>query len=55
MKDPMLPISVDQLLDAIRKLLEVFKKALAWLGILVLPEDNEDYPPRNTTTEAITE
>lgn len=43
----MLPFSMDEVLDLIRKLLTAFKKVMAWLGILVLPEegDYDNYPP----------
>lgn len=43
--DPVLNITLDQILDVFRKFMEMFKKVMAWLGILVLPEDGDyDYP-----------
>ncbi len=45
MEGPILGISSKQLLDFIEKVLGALKKAFAWLGILILPEDGEyDYP-----------
>ena len=48
--DSILNISEDELLEYIGKLLEVFKKIMAWLGILVLPEE-EELPTQESTTE----
>ena len=50
MNGPIFDVTENQLLGFIQKLLEVFKKVLAWLGILVLPEPGEDFPGRETTT-----
>ncbi len=45
MEGPIIGISAEQILDFIEKILGAIKKAFAWLGILVLPEDGEyDYP-----------
>ena len=46
----LLPFTIDDVLDALRKVLEAFKQLMAWLGILVLPEDGE-YDGYPTTTE----
>ena len=52
MEGPILNISSEQILDFIEKLLGVFKKVFAWLGILILPEDGEyDYPTEGTTED----
>lgn len=44
----MLPFSMDDILNVFKELMTAFKKIMAWLGILVLPEDGEydDYPTR---------
>lgn len=55
MNEPMLPITVDQLLDVIRKLLEAFKKVLAWLGILVLPDEDDDFPGNTNSSSVASE
>ena len=46
MEGALLGISAEQILDFIEKVLGALKKAFAWLGILILPEDGEynDYP-----------
>ena len=46
----MLPFSIDDILAALQKVMEAFKQIMAWLGILVLPEDGE-YDAYPTTTE----
>ena len=49
MEGPIIGISVEQILDFIEKILSALKKAFAWLGILILPEDGEyDYPEEET-------
>ena len=41
----MLNISIDDILGLIGKILQAFKDAFAWLGILVFPEEGEyDFP-----------
>lgn len=40
--DSILNITEADILGFIEKILSVFKKVMAWLGILVLPEDKED-------------
>ena len=45
--NPVLNISEQELLDFIQKILTVFKQIMAWLGILVLPEESE-LPKDNT-------
>lgn len=44
-----LNISVDELLEMVKKFLSVFKQIMAWLGILVLPEEEE--LPQTTEAE----
>ncbi len=46
MKGPILQISVDDIMGVVQKLLDAFKKVMEWLGILVLPteEEKKDYP-----------
>ena len=39
--NPILNISEDELMDLIEKILTVFKQIMAWLGILVLPEEGQ--------------
>ena len=39
--DPILNISEDEILAMVEKILTVFKQIMAWLGILVLPDDGE--------------
>ncbi len=52
MEGPILNISSEQIMDFIEKLLGVFKKVFAWLGILILREDGEyDYPTEGTTED----
>ena len=52
MEGPILNISSEQIMDFIEKILGVFKKVFAWLGILILPEDGEyDYPTEGTTED----
>ncbi len=36
-----LNISEDELMDLIEKFMVVFKQIMAWLGILVLPEEGQ--------------
>lgn len=41
----MLNFSTDEIVALFEKLLTAFKKLMAWLGVLVLPEEGEyDYP-----------
>ena len=47
----LLNISEDELMEMVAKLLNVFKQIMAWLGILVLPEE-EELPKQPETTEA---
>ena len=46
MKGPVLNITVDDIMGVVQKLLDAFKKVMEWLGILVLPteEEKKDYP-----------
>ena len=46
MKGPVLNISVEDIMGVVQKLLDAFKKIMEWLGILVLPteEQKPDYP-----------
>ena len=45
-------ISEQDILDLVEKLLQVFKQIMAWLGILVLPEEGEyDGYPTTTSSE----
>lgn len=45
MNEPVLSISIDYILELIEKIFTVYKEVMAWLGILVLPEEGEyDYP-----------
>ena len=49
MNGPVLNVSVDKIMEIVSKLLSVFKKIMAWLGILILPEEGEyDYPDSTT-------
>ena len=36
-----LNISEEEILEMVEKILNVFKQIMAWLGILVLPEESE--------------
>ena len=45
-----LNISEDELMAMIEKVLNLFKQIMAWLGILVLPEEGE--LPTDTTAVA---
>lgn len=54
MKNPIFDFSEGDILEIIQKILDAFKKVMAWLGILVLPEEGEysGYPttePETTT------
>ena len=51
--NPILNISEAELLDFVKKILTVFKQIMAWLGILVLPEEDElpKQPAADDTTE----
>ncbi len=46
MQGPVLNISVDDIMGVVQKLLDAFKKLMEWLGVLVLPEGDEQtvYP-----------
>ena len=46
MKGPVLNISIDDIMGVVQKLLDAFKKLMEWLGILVLPDEDQkqDYP-----------
>ncbi len=48
----LLNISEKELLDMVEKILNVFKQIMAWLGILVLPEEDELPKQPEPTTEA---
>lgn len=51
-----LPFTLDELLDVFRKLMNMFKQVMEWLGILVLPEPGDyDYPTSGMTTTAAPE
>ncbi len=41
MEQPILGISKEEILAFIEKVLGAIKKAFAWLGILILPEEGE--------------
>ena len=49
----MLPFSMDDVLDLLRKVLDAFKQVMEWLGILVLPNEGQynDYPSSPNKTE----
>ena len=49
MENPVLNISVDDIIGVVQKLLEAFKKVMEWLGILVLPDENDGYVYPNET------
>lgn len=51
--NPVLNISEAELMAMIEKILGLFKQIMAWLGILVLPEENElpVQPSATTDTE----
>ncbi len=53
MKGPILQISVDDIMGVVQKLLDAFKQLMEWLGILVLPTEDEKqaYPnqPKSDT------
>ena len=42
--NPVLNITEDELMAMIEKILGLFKQIMAWLGILVLPEDETELP-----------
>lgn len=46
MKGPVLKVSVEDIMGVVQKLLDAFKKVMEWLGILVLPNEDQkqDYP-----------
>lgn len=45
MDEPVLSISIDYIVELVQKILTVYKQIMAWLGILVLPEEGDyDYP-----------
>ena len=46
MKGPILGISVEDIMSVVQKMLDAFKKLMEWLGILVLPTEDEkkEYP-----------
>ena len=46
MQGPVLSISIDDIMGVVQKLLDAFKKLMEWLGILVLPDEEQkkDYP-----------
>ena len=49
--DPILNVSEDEIMAMVEKFLTVFKQIMAWLGILVLPEEEElPVQPEPTTT-----
>ncbi len=54
----MLPFSIDDILGALQKVFETFKQIMEWLGVLVLPseeqyENYDGYPssPNKPTEE----
>ena len=50
MKNPVFDFSEGDILEIVQKILDAFKKVMAWLGILVLPEEGEyDYPTTENT------
>ena len=40
MQNPVLNVSIDDILGVVNKMLVAFKKVMEWLGILVLPEED---------------
>ena len=50
-----LNISEDELLEMVEKILNVFKQIMAWLGILVLPEEDELPVSTTAAEEPVTE
>ena len=40
MKGPALDVSINDIMGVVQKLLNAFKQLMAWLGILVLPEED---------------
>lgn len=49
MEGPILGISAEQILDFIEKVLGAIKKVMAWLGILILPEEETTGSAEETT------
>ena len=51
----LLPFSIDDILNALKKVFETFKQVMEWLGILVLPNEGQydNYPssPNKPTEE----
>jgi len=42
---PIFSVSIEAITDLIQKILTAYKEFMAWLGILVLPEEGDyDYP-----------
>lgn len=50
--DSIFNISEAEVMAMVEKFLTVFKQIMAWLGILVLPEEEELPTQPETTTEA---
>ncbi len=47
----MIGFSMDDLLGVLQKLMNAFKQLMAWLGVLVLPtEEEKQYYPGHTAT-----
>lgn len=46
MNEPILNFTISDITGFFTKILELFKQIMAWLGILVLPDEEEqkDYP-----------
>ena len=57
MDQPLVNITEDQVTTFFRALLVIFKKLMAWLGILVLPDEDEkkDYPNYEEETAELVE
>ena len=55
MGNPVLGISIDDILGVVQKLLDAFKKVMEWLGILVLPDEEDGYVYPNQTQPDLSE
>lgn len=47
----MLDVSIEKIMNIVDKLLLTFKQIMAWLGVLVLPEEGEYDYPENSSDE----
>ena len=55
MDDSVFGVSIDDILSVVKRILDAFKKVMEWLGILVLPDEEDGYTYPNATQTDMTD